>query len=350
MKKNFTKTFLVLFSFLVFNQMVRAGVELLRTDSTTISNGAPSNSSEDTSMWVISVHSSLPDKNKAGLGNYIFVEVRNLKQLLAQSKEKDQKIMLYFDEIPMSGIYAEFENVNEKFLKFRLSRWTADEKSIAVWKYFFRFKRDYSKKVNVSVGFEKGGSIPSDANGFELILLGKNVYRWLWGSFLLMFALFLWLAWKTQIIKDESSSEKAPYSLARTQLALWTFIVVFSYCYIWIMTGEQAVLTGSTLILLSISIGTAASAKMIEASQEGMVKIQNNTSDGFLQDILSDEKGVNIHRFQMLIWTIVLSIIFVNSVFQNLAMPQFDDSLLTLMGISNGTYLGLKIPENKTAK
>jgi len=27
-------------------------------------------------------------------------------------------------------------------------------------------------------------------------------------------------------------------------------------------------------------------------------------------------------------------------------MPQFDDNLLILMGISNGTYVGLKVQEN----
>jgi hypothetical protein len=32
----------------------------------------------------------------------------------------------------------------------------------------------------------------------------------------------------------------------------------------------------------------------------------------------------------------------------NLAMPQIDDSMLILMGISSGTYLGLKIPEKST--
>ena len=35
-------------------------------------------------------------------------------------------------------------------------------------------------------------------------------------------------------------------------------------------------------------------------------------------------------------------------VFGNLEMPQFSSTLLGLMGISSGTYLGLTVPENKS--
>jgi hypothetical protein len=42
--------------------------------------------------------------------------------------------------------------------------------------------------------------------------------------------------------------------------------------------------------------------------------------------------------------TLILGIVFVFGVFQQLAMPKFDATLLILMGISNGTYLGFKLP------
>ena len=51
---------------------------------------------------------------------------------------------------------------------------------------------------------------------------------------------------------------------------------------------------------------------------------------------------------QNLLWTLVLSAVFVRSVLTRLAMPEFDDTLLALMGISSGAYLGFKLPE-KTA-
>jgi hypothetical protein len=68
-------------------------------------------------------------------------------------------------------------------------------------------------------------------------------------------------------------------------------------------------------------------------------------SKGFLRDILSDSSGYSFHRFQIFAWTIVLGIIFVSSVYNNLTMPEFSATLLGLMGISSGTYIGFKFPE-----
>jgi hypothetical protein len=71
------------------------------------------------------------------------------------------------------------------------------------------------------------------------------------------------------------------------------------------------------------------------------------TSAGFMRDILSDSSGYSFHRFQIFAWTIVLGIIFVSSVYNNLTMPEFSTTLLGLMGLSAGTYIGFKFPEQK---
>jgi len=72
-----------------------------------------------------------------------------------------------------------------------------------------------------------------------------------------------------------------------------------------------------------------------------------NASGGFLRDILSDASGYSFHRFQIFVWTIVLGIIFVSSVYNSLTMPEFSPTLLALMGISSGAYIGFKFPEQK---
>ena len=41
----------------------------------------------------------------------------------------------------------------------------------------------------------------------------------------------------------------------------------------------------------------------------------------------------------------MLGIIFVSSVYNNLSMPEFSTTLLGLMGISSGTYVGFKSQE-----
>jgi hypothetical protein len=70
-------------------------------------------------------------------------------------------------------------------------------------------------------------------------------------------------------------------------------------------------------------------------------------SQGYLRDILSDGIGYSFHRFQIFAWTIVLGIIFISSVYNGLTMPEFSPTLLGLMGLSAGTYIGFKFPEQK---
>jgi hypothetical protein len=40
----------------------------------------------------------------------------------------------------------------------------------------------------------------------------------------------------------------------------------------------------------------------------------------------------------------VLISVFVFTIFRTFAMPTFDTAMLTLIGISEGTYVGLKLP------
>jgi len=56
---------------------------------------------------------------------------------------------------------------------------------------------------------------------------------------------------------------------------------------------------------------------------------------------------VALDRLQVIVWTLVLSGVFLTSVIWYLTMPDFNTTLLALMGISSGTYLGFRLP-NKT--
>ncbi len=67
----------------------------------------------------------------------------------------------------------------------------------------------------------------------------------------------------------------------------------------------------------------------------------------FFLDLLRERESVSFHRFQMLAWTLLLGLIFVFTVGADLSMPKFNSTLLLLLGISNGTYLGFKWPEAK---
>jgi len=64
-----------------------------------------------------------------------------------------------------------------------------------------------------------------------------------------------------------------------------------------------------------------------------------------MYDLLADQNVISFHRFQIFVWTIVLGIIFTYKVYNELSMPDFSSTLLGLLGISAGTYLGFKLPE-----
>jgi hypothetical protein len=68
-----------------------------------------------------------------------------------------------------------------------------------------------------------------------------------------------------------------------------------------------------------------------------------------LYDLLGDNYLISFHRFQIFLWTLVLGVIFVSNVLHDLAMPEFSPTLLAIMGISGGTYLGFKLPEQSRA-
>lgn len=146
-----------------------------------------------------------------------------------------------------------------------------------------------------------------------------------------------------------------PYSLARTQLAVWITIIgcVYSYAVLW----DELPLTNintTALLLMGISSGSFAAGVIIDTTeiQQGIPRHQDEfRSSNFFKDILSDKDGISIHRFQNLIWTIIAIFAYFYK-YNNQpaavppALPVLDPTLLALTGISNATYLAMKTREN----
>jgi LAS superfamily LD-carboxypeptidase LdcB len=95
----------------------------------------------------------------------------------------------------------------------------------------------------------------------------------------------------------------------------------------------------------------ATKNKEIQQDEAVIKKLDEGTrptpSKSFVKDILSDDDGISFHRFQIAAWTIVLILIFLAKVFHQFSMPEFDGTLLALMGISAGTYIGFKLPNQQ---
>jgi hypothetical protein len=145
---------------------------------------------------------------------------------------------------------------------------------------------------------------------------------------------------------EPDSPAHKPFSLARTQLALWTVVVVGAYLFIWTVLGTKNPLNQTALILIGVSALTGLTATAIDdkkAATNPAAAAVPKVSLGFWSDLLSDEDGFAISRMQMVVWTLALAFVFGYSVWTDLAMPDYDTVLLGLLGVSNGTYVGLKL-------
>ncbi|MBE9511369.1 MAG: hypothetical protein IMY71_10855 [Bacteroidetes bacterium] len=156
-----------------------------------------------------------------------------------------------------------------------------------------------------------------------------------------------------KILRDHGTAMKSPpFSLARTQMAFWTIIILISYFVIWMGTGNMIVITGQVLALLGISAGTTLGAHLIDnddITNSDIIKRhqEENNSKSFLLNILSDNQGLSIHRFQNVVFTIAIAGYFLYEVIHHYKIPELDTNLMILMGISSGTYLAIKKGENK---
>ena len=361
---------------------------------------------------------------QATMGEKITIEVKGLSNAIKQGKEKfdPSKLILYFDGYPLEGVYPDAVDAIREVLVFTPVR---NEENKNRWTALIGSPRSYHLPVKVSVGFKDQYALPIDETQqhFQFVVFRQNWFAGGLIALLLMLGLFIWLARNSNIIRDSSPpvpgpGKKKPYSLAKLQASVWFFLVVASFLFIWLVTGDHTnTVTEQALILIGIGTGTALGAAMIDANKrdvsdderaalhpqeselnaevvelkakitgfqakadatspgagddmESLSKLKialaqkeaqlsdirekieeadsalsKPVSEGFTRDLLTDVNGISFHRFQMLTWTIVLGFIFCVEVYKTLRMPEFSTTLLALMGISAGTYLGFKIPE-----
>jgi len=390
-----------------------------RTDATmTGQTNIPPPQAQPTVVQVVGI-------NRAGLGDEITVEVKPLKPLLdrancvnLQSNCTKQNVALFLNGMPLRGI-PPIADIQNETLRYPLQR-TDDTKD--VWSALLGAPKATVRTVSVSVGLENEYPVATQVTKFQLILLRAGWSLVALGIVLLMVVAIFILAARSALLRDPGPAEAAsdesapwgrkvkrkvmvPYSLGRVQMAFWFLLVVASFLFIWVTTGQHDTLSAQTLALIGIGTGTALGSALIDANKkeqsqsavtsleaergtlkgeieeitnelkrapgnkeletEMVAKQQRQStlesdlqkarkaltplkSEGFFRDILRDANGITFHRFQLLVWTFVLGLIFCVSVYRSLAMPQFSDTLLALMGITSGTYIGFKFPEQHT--
>lgn len=351
-------------------------------------------------------------EGECALSKTITVTVKNLSGLLTEAKNDPSKIILYLGGYPMKGITPRLVGCNGEQILFDLKRTPESAKS---WDGLLGRPKGFSKDIAITVGLENK---PLDTDvKYSLNVIVKNWF-WIYIAILgLSIGLFVMLGIYSDMLRDagpqpagnnaRGKRNRKPFSLARTQMAVWFFLVIASYVFIWMVTTDYGTLTSSVLALIGISASTMLGATIIDFNKrnetdsllktrqleeaklqaeianlsaainatpspanldnvkkelaektvrlnqvqseiQGFSSTVNSVpSEGFFIDILSDANGISFYRFQMASWTVVLGVIFISSVLNVLTMPEFPKELLALMGISSGTYIGFKFPEKQ---
>ena len=189
-------------------------------------------------------------------------------------------------------------------------------------------------------------------------------------GFVLVAGTGLWLLRQTALCRDISfkpdTSElrplaERPYSFARVQLFWWTVIILSCYVAFYLYTGYLVTLPPSSVLLLGGGLAVAIFGKMIDNTQmeknkgEAPIRHQDlGPSQGLFIDILSDEGGISIHRFQTVIFNLIFGIAYIKAFLVNVqarAYPfiEFDSWQLAMLGISTVAYRGFKTNENSDA-
>lgn len=191
---------------------------------------------------------------------------------------------------------------------------------------------------------------------------------------ILICAIFVVLSVYSNILRDEISNcdefdanaqqlqkkskwklvdKTAPFSLTKVQFGLWTVIISSVYIYLALCKGDcsETSINKTALVLMGIFAGTAVASSMMDKSEmnDNRPRHQNTPSQGFFIDILSDDNGISMHRFQNVAWTIIAITVYLyklSQVITGCQLPELSDTLLALTGISNATYLVLKSKEN----
>jgi hypothetical protein len=340
-------------------------------------------------------------------GDTITVPIVGLKEWVKSQKDHDpHALRLFIAGHLLPKDEPSLIELDQGYINFQLTNLSggsdADERK--AWIFIFNEARRRDEGVlPITAG------LPKDLQPFSSeAFLHVRVYPFYTayvsaGLILLLIALVI-LGWRSDLLRDTTAGRppapaRAPFSLGRMQMAWWFFWVIAAYVYICLVTKEVNILTVTALTLIGISAGTglasvfvdkqkltnqenekvslqseqatvqsriavltAASPKPGTAEALELYDRQKRLAEINLQlskfpaattppasrgliDVLTDGEGLSFHRFQIAVWTIVLGLVFIKSAFGDLVMPEFDATLLGLMGISSGTYIGFKFPE-----
>ncbi|MCW3104202.1 MAG: hypothetical protein JWO09_2642 [Bacteroidetes bacterium] len=286
------------------------------------------------------------DGQMAKFGDTIEFTISNVERL-RDKRTLANPIILYANRLPLEGIVGHFRISDMQKLEFILVQSAIDHSD---WNEILR--TGFNKKtLFVNVGL-KDGSLMSETS-VPLTFHLRSMLEFIPFLMLVFFlvVLTIYLVWKKGLLRVNTGGDNS-YSLSTLHLFFWTSIILISYFVIWYTCNDINGIEPSCLILIGISAGTASAGTIINNS---LKKSQSpdpadvNKTQGFFNDIFSENKAISIHRYQIVVFNLVVGVFFLYNVFSELKMPVLNETILTLLGISSATYASLKAIQVKSA-
>jgi hypothetical protein len=293
---------------------------------------------------------------------------------------------LVLDQVEMKGLPLEVpvqDGPEGLILSFRLSRDSHDDVVRRSWDALLsKQNQGYTMALPVALALPGEPAVAARSGTLKLKIGDTaRIMGMLLGGVALFLGGFGLLIRRSDALRDSPGGH---FSLGKSQMAFWGWLIVLCFLGVFAVTGSMEKIPDQVLVLLGISGATGLGALLIGAgkapveakkavleakageralSAEELGQLDKLTQQiqrdraraadppprptlrQFFTEICDDGSGISVHRLQVVVWTVLLGGVFVWNVAQLMSMPQFPDTLLVLLGISNGTYLGFKIPE-----
>jgi hypothetical protein len=141
------------------------------------------------------------------------------------------------------------------------------------------------------------------------------------------------------------------YSLSMAQVLLWTAITLFGYTFLWLLTNGTPTIPTQVLGLLGIGTGAAMLSRLANGEKQSLplryLALVPRTAQPAWSDLVNLDGRPSLFKFQMLGFTVVTSLVVLRELYVGGRFVEISDSLILLMGLSSGTYVGNEALQSK---
>jgi hypothetical protein len=152
-------------------------------------------------------------------------------------------------------------------------------------------------------------------------------------------------------------------SMSQVQIILFTFIVAGLLFHVWLSTAALSNISTDLLILLGISAAGAGTAKFAQTLKISLKpetarfligkgwfdwKLSLAGTHATLRNLLLTDGRLDVYKFQMAIFTVVVAFYVISAGQTDLGEVKISETMLYLIGISQGVYVGGKAVTDRT--